>query len=89
MKKIAKFIAVLIHPEKKVDNSLYFPVDNQFWDYFVKIGSSHLILPALYSAILRKNLQNFFPKDLLIYLKEIHQINSNRNSLIMQYFSTF
>lgn len=80
---ILNFIASLLHPSKEIDKQLFFPAQDEFWNRFVKIGSSHLVLPALYAAILRKKIKNYIPKELIEYLQEIHNLNLARNKLIL------
>ena len=50
----------------------------------VKIASSHLILPALYINLKRKNCLNYLPVDLVKYLQEIYLINKNRNKKLIK-----
>ncbi|WP_353779893.1 nucleotidyltransferase family protein [Winogradskyella sp. 3972H.M.0a.05] len=63
------------------------------WNNLVKIGSDHLVLPAIYCRLNSKNLLDFLPKDLQSFLHEITQINRNRNESLVneayQIASTF
>ena len=77
------FMTNLLHPSKLVDSS-YFPASQTFWDNFVKTGSSHLVLPALYAALKRKNLEHYLPDDLLKYLKDISDLNYVQNKAILK-----
>lgn len=54
------------------------------WDAVVIEGSKHLVLPALYCRLSTKNLLHYLPKDLETYLKEITDINRNRNKAILK-----
>ena len=54
------------------------------WDLFVKISTSQLVLPALYCNYKRNNLLNFFPDDLVVYMKEITSLNRDRNLQIIE-----
>lgn len=78
-----RFIAQLLHPTNMVDIS-YFPASQSFCETLVKLGSDQLILPAIYSAIKRKGLEENFPKDLLSYLHKISDLNQNRNISILK-----
>jgi hypothetical protein len=73
----------LLHPTALVEDS-YFPASQIFWDRLVQIGSNQLILPAIYGALKRKNLQHFVPDDLQTYLHEISDLNYNRNIAILK-----
>ena len=77
------FIAQLLHPTAVVDDS-YFPASQFFWDRLVELGSSQLVLPAIYGALRRKKLVNHIPKDLVFYLQEITDLNLKRNTAIFK-----
>jgi len=53
--------------------------ENFNWDDIVKIGSRHLVLPAIYCRLKEKQLLNYLPEDLVQYLEKIATINRNRN----------
>jgi len=78
-----RFIAQLLHPIAVVDAS-YFPAPQIFWDRLVQLGSSQLVLPAIYGALKRKKLIDQAPKDLVSYLQEITDLNLKRNSSILK-----
>ena len=81
--KLLHFIAQLLHPTAIVCKS-YFPAPQNFWDSLVRLGSSQLILPAIYCALKRKNLENHASKDLMSYLQEITDLNQKRNTSILR-----
>lgn len=58
--------------------------ENFNWDAIVKVGSRHLVLPAIYCRLKEKQLLNCLPKDLVYYLEEITTINRNRNLEILK-----
>ena len=78
-----RFIAELLHPTAVVD-ILYFPAPQIFWDRLIQLGSSQLVLPAIYGALKRKKLINQAPKDLVSYLQEITDLNLKRNTAIFK-----
>ena len=77
------FMAQLLHPTAVVDAS-YFPAPQFFWDCLVQLGSSQLVLPAIYGALKRKKLIVHAPKDLVSYLQEITDLNQKRNMAIFK-----
>ena len=79
---IHRFLAKLFHNSQNFEIT-DFNINQDFCDDLIKIGSNHLVLPAIFGAIKRKKIQNFFPKDFLDYLKEISILNQNRNEAIM------
>lgn len=54
------------------------------WELLVKVGSSQLILPAIYCNLKSKKLLKHLPEDLQLYLEEIASINRNRNKTILE-----
>lgn len=82
-KNIQDFIAQLLHPKINVDTS-NFPASQSFWNHLVKIGSSQLILPSIYSALKFKKLEHHVPKDLISYLEKISNLNHKRNISILK-----
>lgn len=48
----------------------------------IKISSSQLILPLIYSSIKRANIIQKFPIEFIDYLREIHKINFERNIIL-------
>jgi hypothetical protein len=53
------------------------------WKGFVKLGSDHLVLPALYLNLERKNALHHLPEDLIEYLFNILIMNRERNKKIL------
>ena len=78
-----RFMAKLLHPTTVVD-TFYFTAPQIFWDRLVQLGSSQLMLPAIYGALKRKKLINHAPKDLVPYLQEITNLNQKRNTAILK-----
>ena len=54
------------------------------WESLVYHGSSHLLLPAIYSSLKNKQALSHLPHDLQDYLREIHEINHRRNLRLME-----
>ena len=50
-----------------------------FWEQFVQMGSSHLVLPSLYIKLRDADLLSQLPRELVVHLEEIHLLNLNRN----------
>jgi len=74
---ILSFKSDTLQLEKKISN-------NEInWENIVKVGSQHLVLPALYCGLHEKKLLQLIPEDLSAYLAEITSINRNRNLTIL------
>ena len=54
------------------------------WDKIIPLASSHLVLPTIYYNLKKKDLLAGLPLDLTSFLKEIAELNSHRNSLILK-----
>ena len=50
----------------------------------IKLASSHLMLPALFFNINKKNLSHLFPEDFIEYIKNIYSINKARNVILLK-----
>lgn len=50
----------------------------------IKLASSHLMLPSLYTNIIKKKYKSVFSNEFLNYLKEIYEINRNRNKILLE-----
>ena len=75
------FIGQLLHPKISAANLYhYFPAKQKFWNNLVRIGSKHLVLPAIFGALKRKKLEAHIPRDLWAYLEKISDLNHNRNN---------
>ena len=65
-----RFYSTNIKSKTQFEESRFFPVDSLFWDELVKIGSKHLLLPAIYASLERKELHENIPLELKNYLRE-------------------
>lgn len=54
------------------------------WEQLVYYGSKHLLLPTIYERLIERQLLYLLPKDLSLYLENIHQINHNRNIRLIE-----
>ena len=57
--------------------------DTMDWDHLVRVGSSHLVLPAIYCRLKAKKLLHVLPQELESYLKEITALNRERNEQLL------
>ncbi len=55
----------------------YIPVET-----FISLCSNHFVLPAIYAQFKHTGLLSVFPPDLSEHLKEIYELNTERNQLI-------
>ena len=73
-----KFLVyILFSKRKSLDDEI--DLKKIDFDLLVKIASGHLMLPSLYVNLKNKGLLDLIPSDLKVYLKQIFNINKNRN----------
>ena len=79
MNSTTRFISKILF-DKEI-NLVSFPAKNndKFWDSFVKIGSSHYVIPALYHKLKQRDYLKLLSDELVSYLEEIYSQNLKRN----------
>ena len=79
MNSTTRFISNVLF-DKEI-NLVSFPDKNndKFWDKFVKIGSSHYVIPALYYKLKERDYLKLLSDELVSYLEEIYSQNLKRN----------
>jgi hypothetical protein len=53
------------------------------WEQFVQAGSSHLVLPAIYTKFRDGQLLSYLPDELNIHLEKIYELNIQRNKRLL------
>ena len=76
-----RFLISIFFTEKKIDITEFRKLD---YKLLVKITSSHLMLPALYINLKKKNCLNYLPEDFKNYIKEIYNLNKQRNEVLIE-----
>lgn len=54
------------------------------WETVVGLANNHLLTPALWVALTKKNLADELPDDLRVYLHELHQMSQARNARLQE-----
>lgn len=81
---ILRFLRLLLDPNSNKEQIKTKIIDSQyFWDGIVELGSRHLVLPAVYGNLKRKNIIKLIPADLEKFLKDIYERNGERNKKIL------
>ena len=84
MNKATRFISDILF-DKEINLDLFPSKNNDnFWDKFVKIGSSHYVIPALYYKLKERNYLRLLNDKLASYLKEIYTQNLDRNTQLVK-----
>ena len=84
MNKVTRFISDVLF-DKEINLDLFPRKNNdKFWDQFVKTGSSHYVIPALYYKLKERGFLNLLNDELVSYLEEIYIQNYNRNTELVK-----
>ena len=74
-------VNILYRSESKILKGIDISTVN--FENLIKLASSHLMLPALYFNINKKNCSSLFPDDFIEYIKNIFTINKARNTVLL------
>ena len=74
-------VNVLYKPESEILNGI--EINDINFDNLIKLASRHLMLPALFYNINKKNVSYLFPEDFIEYIKNIYSINKARNTVLL------
>ena len=74
-------VNILYRLESKALNDV--DLININFEKLIKIASSHLMLPAFFFNIKKKNLNHLFTDDFIKYLQNIYSINKARNEVLL------
>ena len=74
-------VNILYRSESRILNGIDINTIN--FENLIKLASSHLMLPALYFNINKKNHSHLFPDDFIDYIKNIYSINKARNTVLL------
>jgi hypothetical protein len=74
-------VNILYRSESEILNGIDINTIN--FENFIKLASSHLMLPALYFNINKKNCSYLFPDDFIEYIGNIFAINKARNEILL------
>jgi len=75
-------VNVLYKSESEILNGI--EINNINFDNLIKLASRHLMLPALFFNINKKNVSYLFPEDFIEYIKNIYSINKARNTVLLK-----
>lgn len=80
---VAKCLTISLDDKNKESVEKHLKSKNIDWDSVVKVSTNHLVFTALYCNLHRCNLLHYLPKDLVIYMKHIANLNRARNKKII------
>jgi hypothetical protein len=81
---IAKCLTISLEEKNRDDIERMLKTSHIDWDAVVKVSTSHYVFPAIYCNFKRANFLKYLPVDLVEYMKYITNLNSDRNTQIIQ-----
>ncbi|WCO01154.1 nucleotidyltransferase family protein [Psychroserpens ponticola] len=83
-KNTLQLIADILSYENSIETLKQDMISNTInWEQFVYIASDYLVLTTCYCRLKDKNLLQYLPEELVMYLDEITTINRNRNNTLL------
>ena len=81
---VAKSLTISLHEKNKKMITSDIKKNNLNWDLIVQVSTKHKVLTTLYCVFKREGILSFLPKELVKYMKELSQINKERNIEIIK-----
>jgi hypothetical protein len=81
---IAKCLTISLEEKNRQEIEKQLKSTSIDWDTVVKVSTSHYIFPAIYCNLKRADFLQYLPVDLVTYMKQITNLNRDRNKQIIQ-----
>ena len=81
---VAQCLTITLESKNREEIEAKLKLEKIDWEAVVKVSTSHYVMPALYCNLKRVGFLNYFPKDLVAYMKHITALNRERNLQIIQ-----
>jgi len=81
---IAKCLTISLEEKSREEIEFILKTTNIDWDTVVKVSTSHYVFPAIYCNFKRAYFLKYLPADLVDYMKQITNLNRDRNTQIIQ-----
>jgi hypothetical protein len=81
---IAKCLTISLEEKNREEIELILKTTDVDWEAVVKVSTSHYVFPALYCNFKRADFLKYLPVDLADYMKQITDLNRDRNTQILQ-----
>jgi hypothetical protein len=79
---ISKCLTINDDNKNRIEVELFLKKQIINWDSIIKVSSNQYVFPALYCNLLRAELLSYLPKDLVLYMEYITDLNRERNEHI-------
>ena len=80
---VAKCLTISLEEKNKEEIEFILKTTDVDWDMVVKLSTSHYVFTALYCNLKRANFLHYLPKELVTYMKNITNLNRERNEEII------
>jgi hypothetical protein len=81
---IAKCLTISLEEKNREEIEFILKTRDVDWEAVVKLSTSHYVFPAIYCNFKRADFLKYLPADLVDYMKYITNLNSDRNTQIIQ-----
>ena len=81
---IAKSLTISLEEKNRDEIEIILKTTDVDWEAVVKLSTSHYVFSAMYCNFERANFLKYLPADLVDYMKQITNINRNRNTQILK-----
>ena len=80
---VAKCLTISLEEKNKVEIEIILKTTDIDWDSVVKVSTAHYVFPALYCNLKCADFLKYLPNELVSYMKQITDINRERNIQII------
>ena len=80
---IAKSLTISFEEKNRNEIGLILKTTNIDWETVVKVSTGHFVFCAMYCNLKKADFLKYLPKDLVGYMKNIADVNRNRNKQII------
>ena len=81
---VAKCLTISLEEKNREEIEFILKTIDVDWDIVVKVSTAHYVFPALYCNLERANFLHYLPKELVAYMKNITNLNRERNKEIIK-----
>ena len=80
---VAKCLTITLEQKNRDEIELILKTTDVDWNSVVKVSTAHYVFPALYCNLQRTNFLHYIPDELVTYMKDITNLNRDRNKEII------
>ena len=80
---VAKCLTICYEEKNRQEIDKHLKTNAVDWDSVVKLSTAHHVFTALYCNLMRADFLHYLPKDLVVYMSDITDLNRERNLKII------